>query len=116
MITHEKHYTIRQLKRIWQINYHTLRRWFIDRQERRHDIPDAGNGHRWHPRIPESVATDEYQFRNFIAAGAVLSVRLLRMVHGRELRFFGLKLLNLRSVLSGPETHFRNSKPSSGVE
>ena len=28
MLSREKHFTLRQLERIWGINYHTLRRWF----------------------------------------------------------------------------------------
>lgn len=59
MITHERHYSFRQLEVIWHINYQMLRRWFLQRK----DLPNVGNGKNWCPRIPESVEEDEYRKR-----------------------------------------------------
>ena len=57
MLPTEKHYTIRQLERRWNINYHTLRRWFQNEP----GVINAANGKKniaW--RIPESVAERVY--------------------------------------------------------
>ena len=60
MLSDERHYTLRQLSKRWEIDYHTLRRWFLEAP----GVINASSGLRnCCRRIPESIAAREYERR-----------------------------------------------------
>ena len=55
----ERHYTVKQLAKMWSVAEGTVNRMFANRP----DVPDFGSGKYASLRIPESVATAAYQER-----------------------------------------------------